>query len=83
MSFNSSYEGKIANHYVSGSQRDGSPHHYFQIFTQDGMKKISVTQDEYKYGQEGFYFKKLALSYKRAILKSNNSSDIVFEDEKH
>jgi len=40
--FNSSYEGKIVNRYISGSQRDGTPHHYFQIFTKDGIKKSAL-----------------------------------------
>jgi hypothetical protein len=65
--FNSSYEGKIVNRYISGSQRDGTPHHYFQIFTKDGIKKISVTQEEYNRGQKGFYIKKPAKSFHRTI----------------
>ena len=39
--FNSSYEGKILNRYVYGKQRDGTPHHYFLIFTKGGMKKTA------------------------------------------
>lgn len=65
--FNSSYEGKILNRYVYGKQRDGTPHHYFRIFTKGGMKKISVNQEEYNRGREGFYVKKPAKSFHRTI----------------